>query len=73
MTNTQITAKFKGEPGSLGFKHGEPYNLGIVFHCSGKVSITHERPGTIIGYQPCEYSNFKTFLDNWEEITNLKR
>lgn len=70
MQRTMIKATFKGEPGSLGFEVEKEHELTLEVSCQGKVTIMHNRPGTLIGYQLCEYSNFRKFLDNWKNINN---
>ncbi len=80
-----VVAKFIGDDGSLGFKHGVKYKLSVSDNLSGIVDpkfkdadIIINRLGTLkdnimtkdSGKHTCVYSNIVTFLENWTEIKN---
>ncbi|MEK6829064.1 MAG: hypothetical protein AABY15_02975 [Nanoarchaeota archaeon] len=63
MRTTLITAKFKGQDGSLGYETGKPYTLKLSH--SGGYNIQIERA---TGGGDCEYQSMISFLNNWDEI-----
>ena len=69
---TWITATFKGEDGSLGFKKGEKYEINLRTKCNGSVSIYHHRPEHLLDNQTCLYQSFRAFLLNWKDINITK-
>lgn len=82
-----VIAKFIGEDGSLGFKHGVKYklsvshNIGIIDKQFDDCDIIISRIGTLTngvmskdnGKHRCIYKNIVTFLENWTEIANDKK
>lgn len=68
MTTTKIKAIYQGEESSLGFKVGTEYVLSMEASCQGAITIHHDRPGTLIGYQTAEYASMRAFLMNWKNL-----
>ena len=77
MTNTKckvmmktmiITARFKGQDGSLGYKNGKNYKLRLTHDNGDEISIqdTSKNPAG-----NCRYSNMLTFMQNWENVTDV--
>lgn len=75
----QLTAKFIGTDGSLGYKHGKTYNLHLLLN-NGFWARVFNEPQFVIwrmdksvsGFPvmpTCPYKNIATFMANW---TNIK-
>ena len=64
MKNKKITATFKGQDGSLGYKTGKEYKLDISHQHGENISISDESDSA----ENCEYSSVITFLNNWDNI-----
>jgi hypothetical protein len=62
--------RFIGEDGSMGYKHGEIYNLYIYPHWFG-YRIVVEPVGK--PSMRCPYRNIFTFLQNWQSTTLKER
>jgi hypothetical protein len=58
----KVKAKFKGQDGSLGYKHGEVYNLHMAIALN-KLIITLPT-----GSNLCPYGSMKAFLQNWDVL-----
>lgn len=59
-----ITAEFKGENGSCGYKSGGTYSLRIK-HTKGNNITIQRRDGSGL----CEYQSMIAFMNNWTRIT----
>lgn len=57
-------AKFIGEDGSLGYRHGQVYEL-YVYPTGPKYAITIQRRD---GSGTCPYTSVKAWRRNWEPI-----
>lgn len=66
-------ARFIGESGSLGLKHGEVYLLSInVKNDYIVVEICTASEDRSEYIESCPYSSIIAFLKNWDEISKIK-
>lgn len=63
-----ITAKFKGEDGSLGFRAGSQYKLDVECNIESIGDVSVQSTGVLNKGQTCVYSSILKFLDNWTDI-----
>lgn len=61
---SHVKAMFIGKDGSLGYKHGQYYNLKIV---QGRFIIVEAETPTL-ETRPCPYDTVHTLLENWTHI-----
>ncbi len=59
-----VKAIFKGQDGSLDYKHNMEYKLTITLDEEKNINIERFDDG----YGQCGYSSMLTFLDNWDNI-----
>lgn len=63
-----ITAKFKGEDGSMGFKNGSRYKLVVTSLTRPLKHISIQSVGVLNTGGICVYSSAIKFLENWTDI-----
>lgn len=67
MKQTEVTARFVGADGSMGFTHGKLYKFVIQNDWKARIVIHHinflDEKVTV------PYSGIVTFLNNWKEIS----
>lgn len=73
-----ITAKFTGLNGSLGFFNGQNYLLEISLANNSKtgkqeIEIENRGAGLATPEMICRYSNILTFLNNWDNIQDIRQ
>lgn len=56
-----MIARFTGQDGSLGYRHGQVYHLDV------RTNLRGDKP-RIVRPRPCPYGSWAAFWANWEMV-----
>lgn len=62
-----MKARFIGEDGSMGLKHGNVYEI-VLFDCGGQPVVSWKYTKMSKFGMSCPYGDFKKLAENWETV-----